>query len=169
VIRAATVCGYSPRQRLDLVVNILTNLAVHRQRVTILGASQQRPSLHVDDLGDLYAELLEVPGESLAMGTFNVACENHSFSTLAAIVRDVVQQELPTIGHIELETADAERSISYNVSADRIHQTLGWQPRKSVEDAVVDLCRAFRDGKIPGALSDPRYYNLRMIQAVGLV
>jgi nucleoside-diphosphate-sugar epimerase len=123
----------------------------------------------VDDAARLYADLLEAPDEPLAGRTFNAARENHTFSRLASIVCDVVQQELPEVGHIELETADAERTISYNLSADRLHRTLGWRPSKSVEDAVADLCRAFRDGKLPNPMSDPRYYNVKMIQSVGLV
>ena len=92
------------------MVNILTNVAVHKQKMTILGAGQHRSSLHIDDLASLFADILEVSDDSLSGSTFNVACENHSFSTLANIVCDVVQQEIPSVGHIELETADAERT-----------------------------------------------------------
>ncbi|MFN0072469.1 MAG: NAD-dependent epimerase/dehydratase family protein [Chloroflexota bacterium] len=169
VIRSATVCGYSPRQRLDLVVNILTNLAVHRRKITILGAEQQRPSLHVEDLTDLYANLLESPAEVLQGHTFNVAGGNHSVAELSRIVCDVVRQELPMIRSIDLETAEAERAISYKVCATRIQKALDWRPRRGVEDAVVDLCRAFRDGRLPNSLDDPRYFNVRMLQTVGLV
>lgn len=168
-VRAATACGWSPRQRLDLVVNILTNLAVHRRKLTLLGAGQQRPSLHVDDLAELYTELLEAPAEALSGQVYNAARENLTVSELAEIVCDVVQQELPAVGRIELEIAPAERSLSYNVSTDRLRSALGWSPSRPVESAVVALCRAFRDGKLPDPLDDPRYYNVRMIQSVGLV
>ena len=107
-----------------------------------------------------------VPGSDAAIHLTGVP---NTCSALAHIVRDVVRQELPRIGHIELEIVDAERSISYDLSAERLQRTLDWRPTRSVENAVVDLCRAFRDGKLPDPLTDPRYYNVKMIQSVGLV
>jgi nucleoside-diphosphate-sugar epimerase len=168
-IRSATVCGYSPRQRLDLVVNMLTNLAAHRRKITLLGGGQHRPSLHVDDLTDLYADLLELPAEAIAGQSFNAVCENYSMTELANRVCDVVHQELPEAGPAQLEIAPMEQSVSYNVCASRIERAIGWSPKHRVEDAVVDLCRAFRDGKLPNSLDDPRYYNVKMIQTLGLV
>lgn len=169
IIRPATVCGYSPRQRLDLVVNILTNLAVNKRKITILGGAQKRPNLHINDVCDLYLDLLERPVEQIAGRTFNASRENHTVAQLGTLVVDVVGQEMPGLGHIDMETAESNDPRSYHICADKIQRELGWRPKRSIEDAVVDLCRAFKDGKLPNALDDMRYYNVKMIQFAGLV
>ncbi len=165
IIRPATVCGYSPRQRLDLTVNILTNLAVNNHIITVFGGTQKRPNIHIDDITDLYVELLERPTEQVAGQTFNVAYENHTVADLAEMVRRVVGRELPDIGPIGLETSPSNDLRSYHVSSAKIRRELGWAPRRSVEDAIVDLCSAFRAGKLPNSLTDKRYYNVKAIQA----
>ncbi len=168
IIRPATVCGYSPRQRLDLVVNILTNLAVNRRKITILGGAQKRPNLHVDDVAELYVDLLERPEAQIAGKIFNAHRENHTVAQLGGLVHGVVRDELPSIGSIEIETTETNDPRSYHVSSDKIRCELGWQPKHTIEDAVVDLCRAFRDGKLPNSLDDIRYFNVKTIQASGL-
>lgn len=169
IIRPATVCGYSPRQRLDLVVNILTNLAVNKRKITILGGAQQRPNLHVDDVAELYVDLLERPAKQISGKTFNASRENHTVAQLGSLVCDVVGQELPSVGRIEVETAESNDPRSYHICADKITRELGWAPKRRIEDAVVDLCRAFHENKLPDPLHDPRYYNVKLIQSVGLV
>ena len=122
----------------------------------------------MDDLTNLIADLLHASADSLTGRTFNVARENHIFSRLATIVCDVVQQEIPEVGQMSWRPR-TPNGQSHNLLADRIQKVLGWRPSKTVEDAVVELSRPFRDGKLPDAMSDPRYYNVKMIQAVGLV
>src|SRR5205814_761659 len=104
IIRPATVCGYSPRQRLDLTVNILTNLAVNNRKITIFGGAQKRPNIHIDDITDLYVELLEIPPEKIAGKTFNAGYQNFTVSELGEMVRSVVSREMPELGEITLET-----------------------------------------------------------------
>jgi nucleoside-diphosphate-sugar epimerase len=168
VIRPATLCGYSPRQRLDLTVNILTNLAVNDRRITIFGGSQKRPNLHVEDMAELYAELLETPGELIAGRTFNAGFQNHTVAELGRMVHDVVLRELPELAPIALVTSPSNDLRSYHISSARITRELGWQPRRTVEDAIVDLCRAFRDGRLPNPLTDIRYVNVKTVQAAHL-
>ncbi len=168
IIRPATVCGYSPRQRLDLTVNILTNLAVNNRKITIFGGSQKRPNIHVDDITDLYVDLLERPREQISGQIFNAAYENHTVSELGAMVHDVVTREMPELGEIQVETTESNDLRSYHVSSEKIKRQLGWAPKRSVEDAIVDLCRAFRDGKLPDSLTDTRYFNVQRLQEVGL-
>jgi nucleoside-diphosphate-sugar epimerase len=164
-IRPATVCGYSPRMRLDLTVNILTNLAVNKRKITIFGGQQKRPNIHIDDIAELYVELLDLPAEQIAGKTFNAAYQNHMVAELGEMVRRVVSREMPELVPIEVETSPSNDLRSYHVSSERIKRELGWTPKRTVEDAVVDLCRAFRAGKIPDPLTDLRYYNVKTIQA----
>lgn len=168
IIRPATVCGYSPRLRLDLTVNILTNLAVNNRKVTIFGGTQKRPSIHIDDIAELYMDLLEVPAERIAGETFNAAYHNHTVAELGEMARCVVSREMPHLAPIGVEATESADLRSYHVSSEKIKRVLGWAPRRTVEDAIVDLCSAFRAGKIPNSLTDPRYYNVRTIQASGL-
>jgi len=167
-IRPATVCGYSPRLRLDLTVNILTNLAVNKRRITIFGGQQKRPNIHIDDIAELYVELLELPAEQIAGKTFNAAYQNHTVAELGQMVHKTVSREMPELGPIAVETSPSNDLRSYHVSSERIKRELGWTPKRDVDDAVVDLCRAFRAGKIPEPLTDLRYYNVKTIQASGL-
>ena len=168
IIRPATVCGYSPRLRLDLTVNILTNLAVNKRAITIFGGTQKRPNIHVEDIADLYVDLLDRPDEHIAGKTFNAAYQNRTVADLGEIVRSVVTREMPEIGPIAVETSASDDLRSYHVSSDRIKRELGWTPERTIEDAVGDLCRAFRAGKIRNSLTDPRYYNVRTVQDSGL-
>src|SRR5882757_3703552 len=94
-IRPATVCGYSPRMRFDLTVNILTNHAVNKGVITVFGGVQKRPNIHIDDIAELYVELLTTPAEKIAGEIFNAAYQNHTVSDLATIVKNVVEEEMP--------------------------------------------------------------------------
>ncbi len=167
-IRPATVCGYSPRMRLDLSVNILTNLAVNARKITIFGGAQKRPSIHIEDLTDLYADLLDLPAEAIAGQTFNVSYENHTIAELAHMVRAVVTREMPELCPIAVETTPTTDLRSYHVSSEKIRRELGFVPTRTIEDAVRDLCAAFRAGKIPDPLDDIRYYNVKVLRAARL-
>jgi len=169
IIRPATICGYSPRLRLDLTVNILTSLAVNKRAITIFGGSQKRPNIHIEDITDLYVDLLDRPDEHIAGKTFNAAYQNRTVAELGEIVRSVVTREMPELGPIAVETSPSNDLRSYHVSSDKIKRELGWTPERTIEDAVSDLCQAFRAGKIRNSLTDPRYYNVRTIQDSGLV
>ena len=94
IIRPATVCGYSPRLRLDLTVNILTNLAINKREITVFGGSQKRPNIHVDDISELYVNMLTYPAEKIAGQTFNAGYENHSVANLAVLVKKTVEREM---------------------------------------------------------------------------
>ena len=168
IIRPATVCGYSPRQRLDLTVNILTNLAVNTGKITIFGGTQKRPNIHVDDIAELYVDLLERPAEQIAGKTFNAAYQNHTVAELGEMVRRVVTEHMPDVGEITLETTPSNDLRSYHVSSAKIQRELGWTPKRNVEDAIVDLCEAFKAGKLPNSLTDPKYFNVKTVRSAGL-
>ncbi|MHB8731337.1 MAG: NAD-dependent epimerase/dehydratase family protein [bacterium] len=168
VIRPATVCGYSPRMRLDLSVNILTNLAVNTRKITIFGGAQKRPSIHIEDVTDLYVRLLELPAEAIAGKIFNASYQNHTIAELGEMVRGVVVRQMPELAPIAVETTPSDDIRSYHVSSEKIRRELKYVPARTVEDAVRDLCAAFRAGRIPRALDDIRYYNVKAIRASGL-
>ena len=167
-IRPATICGYSPRQRLDLTVNILTNLAVNNRKITIFGGAQKRPNLHIEDMTDLYLDLLSMPAAALAGKTFNAGYQNHTVADLGRMVHSVVLRELPHLAPIAMTTSPSNDLRSYHISSEKIARELGWRPKRTVEDAIVDLCRAFQAGKLPNSMNDTRYFNVKTIQAAML-
>lgn len=162
-VRPATVCGYSPRQRLDVIVNILTNHAVNNGRVKVLGGSQLRPNIHIDDMCAFYLNALQWPGEAIDGRIYNVGLENHSVMRLAEIVRAVVGPQ------VTMEIAPTDDPRSYHISSEKIRRELGFTTARTIEDAVRDLVAAFAAGKLPDSLTDPRYYNIRTMQALKLV
>ena len=164
ILRPATVCGYSPRMRFDLTVNILTNHAVNRGVVTVFGGAQKRPNIHIEDLADLYVRLLEYPTERVAGETFNAGYQNHPVAELAEMVRRVVELEMPERAPVRVETSPSNDLRSYHVSSKKIAQRLGYVPTRTIEDAIRDLCRAFREGRFPDSLTDDRYVNVRMVK-----
>jgi nucleoside-diphosphate-sugar epimerase len=165
VIRPATVCGYSPRMRLDLTVNILTNHAVNKRKITVFGGAQKRPNVHIDDITDLYVELIDLPAEKIAGEVFNAGYENFTVAELAQQVKHVVEDVFPGLAPIPIETTPSDDLRSYHVSSRKIADKLGWKPKHSIEDAVRDLCQAFGDGKLPNSFDDARYYNVRTVKA----
>ncbi len=165
VIRPATICGYSPRLRLDLTVNILTNHAVNNGKITIFGGSQLRPNLHIEDMADLYLQLLHETDERVAGKIYNAGYQNHSVSQIAEIVRAVVTGMSPGRDPIQVVTTPSDDNRSYHISSDKIARELGFKPRRRIEDAVRDLVVAFRAGKVPGAMDNPRYYNIKTMRS----
>ena len=168
IIRPATVCGYSPRMRFDLSVNILTNHAINKGVITVFGGSQKRPNIHVDDITDLYVKLLEYPKELIAGETFNAGYQNYTIAEIAEIVRKVVEVEMPETKPISIETTPSNDLRSYHVSSKKIAAVLGWAPTRSLEDAVRGICDAFKAGLLPNSLEDDGYINVKTVQKIGL-
>jgi len=162
IIRPSTVCGYSPRLRLDLTVNILTNHAINKGEITVFGGEQKRPNIHIEDMTDLYVELLELPDEKIQKKVFNAGYENYKVREIAEMVKKVVDPELP----ITVTPTDDIRS--YHVSSQKIKEELGFEARHTIEEAVSDLKKAFEADKIPDPMEDIRYYNIKTMQAIGL-
>ena len=165
ILRPATVCGYSPRLRLDLTVNILTNHAVNAGKITVFGGTQKRPNIHIEDVTDLYLQLLDEPAERVAGQIFNAGYENHTVAQLATFVRDVIRDEVPGREDLEIVTTPSDDLRSYHISSRKIAEHLGYRPRRTIEDAVRDLARAFAAGKIPQSMTDKKYFNVEMMKA----
>jgi len=162
VIRPATVCGYSPRQRLDVIVNILTNHAVNNRRIKVFGGEQKRPNLHIEDMIDLYLLLMDLPNAAIDGQVFNAGYQNHKVKDIAGIVREVIGQD------VEVVTEPTDDDRSYHVSSAKIERELDFKPSRTIEDAVRELREAFEAGKLPGSMNDPRYFNIKMMQQIKL-
>lgn len=162
ILRPATVCGYSPRQRLDLVVNILTNNAVNYRNITVFGGDQMRPNIHIRDVVDLYVKSLEWPDQAIDGKVFNAGYENHKIRDIAEMVRSVVGED------VAIRSTPTDDRRSYHISSQKIKRELGFEPKHSIEDAARDLVVAFGDGRIPNPLTDIRYHNIKTMQALNL-
>ncbi len=166
VIRPATVCGYSPRQRFDLTVNILTNHAYNNNHILVFGGRQERPNLHIEDMTDLYCLLLELPDEKIAGKTYNAGYQNRSVGDIAQIVRRVMAEECPERPEITVETKPSDDIRSYRISSEKIKRELNFIPRHTIEDAVRDLIKAFKAGKFQDSMNNIRYYNIKILKAL---
>jgi len=158
ILRPATVCGYSPRQRLDLTVNILTNHAVNNKEITVFGGEQMRPNIHIDDVTDLYIQSLEWPAELVDGDVFNAGYDNHKVIDIAKITQTAVGDD------VSIKTTPTDDNRSYHISSEKIQKILGFTPSHSIEDAVEDLVGAFKRGMIPDAMQNARYYNIKTMQ-----
>ena len=162
--RPATVCGYAPRQRLDLSVNILTNHAVNKNKITVFGGSQLRPTLHIQDYIDAVEMFLEAPAAKIQGEIFNVGYQNLSLTEIAKLVRKVVIDEFPDRADLEIVTTPSDDLRSYHINSDKVNRVLGFQPRHTIEDAVRELCAAFRDNLLPNSFEDDAYFNVKRLQ-----
>ncbi|MCH1913355.1 SDR family oxidoreductase [Leptospira noguchii] len=161
-IRPATVCGYSPRQRLDVVVNILTNLAYHKREISVFGGAQLRPNIHIDDMVDAYLVLLRAPKEKVAGEIYNAGYLNFTVSEIANMVKEVVGED------VKLVTTPTNDNRSYHISSDKIYNQLGFRANRSIKLAAEDLKKAFDSGLLPNSLTDEKYFNIKRMQSVSL-
>ena len=164
VIRPATVCGFSRRMRLDLSVNILTDHAVNRRCITIFGGRQMRPNVHIEDICELYADLIELPSSLISGEIFNVGRENSSLLDLGQLVRRRVGALRPDLGEIPIEVTQSTDPRSYHICSEKIRARLGYQPRHSIGDAIDQVIRAFGKGLIPDS-QHIRYFNVKALGA----
>ncbi|MDX2226064.1 MAG: NAD-dependent epimerase/dehydratase family protein [Verrucomicrobiae bacterium] len=161
-VRPATVCGYSPRLRLDLTVNILTNHAINKNKITVFGGNQKRPNIHIDDMCDFYLKSLEWEDSLIDGKIYNAGYHNQTVMQIAEIVRDVVGK------NVEIVTTPTDDNRSYHISSEKLKRELGFEASRTIEDAVRDLKNAFDLGKIPDSMSNTLYYNIKRMQEVKL-
>ncbi|MSU80228.1 MAG: NAD-dependent epimerase/dehydratase family protein [Gemmataceae bacterium] len=158
IVRPATICGYSPRLRLDLSVNILTSLAYHNRKITVFGGEQTRPNLHIQDVVDLYSQSLRWSDESIDGKIFNVGFQNMKIREIAELVRAEIGPD------VQIVTTPSNDLRSYHISAEKIRRELGWTPKHTVKQAVQDLVAAFKAGLVPEAMTNPQYSNIKTMQ-----
>ncbi|MEW6103062.1 MAG: SDR family oxidoreductase [bacterium] len=163
IVRPSTVCGYSPRMRLDLTVNILTNHAINKEEITVFGGEQMRPNIHIEDMTDLYVYLLGLADERIDRKIYNVGYENYKIKDIAKMVQE-------TLGHqIPIKTLPTNDNRSYHISSRKIKEEIGFSPKYTVKEAIFDMKRAFEEGKIPNPMTDIKYYNVKTMKAIRLV
>ena len=162
VIRPSTVCGYAPRLRLDLTVNILTNHAINKGQITVFGGAQKRPNIHIDDMVGLYLFILQQDDEKIDGKIFNAGYENFTVMEIAEMVRDALG------GDIGIQVTPTDDNRSYHVSSEKMKNELGFVPQHTILDAVKDLKAAFDTGKVPNSMDDPIYFNIKLMQEVDL-
>jgi len=161
-IRPATVCGYSPRLRLDLTVNILTNHAVNNGIIKVFGGDQMRPNIHINDMAEVYLRTLEWPDVVIDGKIFNAGYDNQKVRDIAELVKHMVGN------NVEIVTVPTDDNRSYHISSEKIKRELGFEPSHTIGDAVNDLVAAFRAGRIPDSMTDDRYYNIKRMQRLCL-
>lgn len=161
-IRPSTVCGYAPRQRLDVVVNIFTNQAIHNGKIRVTGGTQKRPNIHVDDMCGVYLHLLQQPDDKIDGKIWNAGDTNFPILQLAEIVKSVVGD------HVEIEVVPTNDPRSYHVSGKKIRDEIGFELQYTIEDAVRGLVEAIKTGKLTDTMNNPMYYNIKRMQQVGL-
>ena len=167
VIRPATICGYSKRCRLDLSVNILTNLAINNKRITVFGGQQRRPNLNIKDMCRLYQLLLEVDDDLIQKQTFNVGYQNNKIIDLAKIVKNVVEKKMG-LKDIDIDVSKSNDNRSYHINSNKIERILGFKPVYTIEDAVESLCNAFDSGLLKDSLTDSIYSNVKTMQKLNV-
>ncbi len=166
IFRPATVCGYAPRLRLDLSVNILTNFAVNKKKILVFGGKQLRPNLHIEDYCSAIECLINSPSDKIKDQTFNVGYQNLSIEEIANKVKNVVEDYFPEFGSIDIDTTPSDDNRSYHINSDKIKEELGFKPKLTIEDAVRDLCQAFKNGKIPDSFEDDFYFNVKRLKRI---
>jgi nucleoside-diphosphate-sugar epimerase len=149
IIRPATVCGYSPRMRLDVSVNMLTVQALTKERITVFGGTQIRPNIHIDDITDVYLFMLDHPEHR---GIYNAGFENLS-------IMDIAQRVLEH-APAKIAVTESNDPRSYRVNSDKLLAT-GFRPRKTVDDAIREIVHKYRSGELK---DEDRFHNLKWMQ-----
>ena len=162
IIRPATVCGFGPRQRLDVVVNILTNLAYHKRKILVLGGEQLRPNIHIQDMARAYETLLKADKKLVSGQIFNAGYENQKVIELAEIVKKVIGND------VKLDIEKSNDNRSYHISSGKIKNVLGFSTQKTIEDAVRDLKDAFDKKILNDTLTNEKYFNIKRMNSINL-
>ncbi len=162
IVRPATVCGYSARQRLDVVVNIFTNLAFNERKIKVYGGKQLRPNIHIKDMIHVYKEILEAPREIVDQQIFNAGYDNLSVENLAKAVKKIIGED------VQLITTPSNDNRSYHISSKKIKNILNFEPKHTIEDAISDLKNAFEKDLLPNSLNDEKYFNIKKMQSINL-
>jgi len=149
IIRPATVCGYSPRMRLDVSVNLLTMQALTKEHITVFGGDQIRPNIHIDDITDVYLFMLDHPQHQ---GIYNAGFENISIMDIARRVTEHAPARITV--------TESNDPRSYRVNSDKLLAT-GYRPKKTVDDAIREIVDKFRLGQLK---NEDRFHNLRWMQ-----
>ena len=162
IIRPATVCGYSERQRLDLVVNILTNFAYNKGEILVYGGSQLRPNINIKDMCRAYIKILESNEQDIKGEIFNVGYENNSVNDLAKIVSENIQKK------VLIKNVPTDDNRSYHISSKKILNNIGFKNKFDIKDAVCEIRDAFKKNLFKDPLNNEIYFNIRRMKSLNL-
>jgi len=162
ILRPATVCGFSHRQRFDLVVNILTNLAFNNKKIIVFGGSQMRPNIHIKDMIQAYMLVINSESSQTNFQIFNAGNNNMPVLKIAEAVRDQFDAVIP------IEILETDDNRSYHVSSEKIKKTLKFFPNYEVSNAIKDILNAFKEKKFKNSLSNEMYFNIKRMQSIQL-
>ena len=162
-IRPSTVCGFAKRQRLDLVVNILTNHAFHNRTIKVFGGDQLRPNVHIDDMVESYLAVLKADKKVINGEIFNVGFKNQSVNELALDVKEIIGNDIKIIN------TKSDDNRSYHVSSKKIKEVIGFETKYTVKDAVQDLKEAFEKKMLTNTFENQFYYNIKRMNNIKLV
>ena len=162
IVRPATVCGYSKRQRLDLVVNILTNLAFNKGEILVFGGAQLRPNINIKDMCSVYLDIIKSKKENVKSEIFNVGFENYSVEKLANIVSENIKKK------VSIKYVKSEDNRSYHISSDKVTNKIGFKTNFTIENAVIELRKAFERNKLKDPLNNEMYFNIKRMKSINL-
>lgn len=161
-IRPSTVCGYAKRQRLDLVVNILTNHAFYNREIKVFGGDQLRPNVHITDMIDSYLAVIDAEPNIVNGEIFNVGFRNQTVNELASDVKKVIGED------VKIVNTKSDDNRSYHVSSEKIKNILGFSTKYTVRDAVLDLQNAFEKKLLTNTFDNEYYYNIKRMNNINL-
>jgi len=156
ILRPATVCGYSERQRFDVIVNILTNHAINRNEIKVFNGTQKRPNIHIEDMCNAYLTVMEASSEIVSGKIYNVGADNFTVKEIAERVSTITN-----VDNINIIPDDDNRS--YHISSKRILNDLNFRPQKSISDAIKDLMKAFNKNLFTDSLNNEMYFNVKFL------
>tara|TARA_B110001452_G_scaffold258274_1_gene253279 strand:+ start:179 stop:1177 length:999 start_codon:yes stop_codon:yes gene_type:complete len=162
VIRPATVCGYSKRQRLDVIVNILSNLAFHKREITVFGGAQLRPNIHIMDMLRAYEIILEAESDKVNGQIFNAGWENKSVDEIALTVKENIGEDVKII------KSHTDDNRSYHISSEKIKNMLNFETKFTISDAVNDLKVAFENKVFQDTLNNDLFFNIKRMNKLNI-
>lgn len=155
-LRPATVCGVSPRQRLDVIVNILTAHAYYHKKINVFGGAQKRPNIHIDDMCEAYLAILKAPIEKVNGEIFNVGSNNHTVNEIADMVKNITG-----VTNVSIKPTDDNRS--YHINSQKIFEKIGFRCKHSVNEAIADLVKFFSEAQLDDPCQNSLFHNVRFL------
>tara|TARA_B100000941_G_C28450740_1_gene524933 strand:- start:97 stop:1083 length:987 start_codon:yes stop_codon:yes gene_type:complete len=161
-LRPATVCGYSKRQRLDVVVNILTNHAYFNKKIIVFGGNQLRPNINIKDMVEAYICLINAPDTLINNEVFNAGYENNTVSELGLMVKNIIGND------VVIETKQSDDNRSYHINSSKIEKKLNFKPKYSINESIETLLFAFENKLLENTFDKSTYYNIKLMKEIDL-
>jgi len=162
-VRPATLCGFSPRLRLDLSVNILTHHAIKNKVIKVFGGSQMRPNLHIKDMCNFYEFLINFEDKITGGQTFNISEENISIEQIAIKIQSLLKDKENLNIEIEKSPSNDDKR-SYYLNSDKAKKILGFKLKHSVNDAIIELADKLKDSNFEDSFENNIYYNVKRLK-----